>query len=170
MQSQRKRWESCGFHIHHARATNMPRKKKGTYREEAQDRFAGRLQGTNGTSTEACSTRRLSRASSPVRLYSGTGEMGLGRAAQIGALVGGTSSWRPVIRLSGGRAGGAQTQSAITALRGSGGYILSLFVREWSRAVVWARVVLVVGLRSIGLRQRAGRGEGRSSETYTQPP
>lgn len=49
-----------------------------TYREEAQDRIAGRLQGTNGTSSTVCSTRRLTSATSPLRLKPETDPIGLG--------------------------------------------------------------------------------------------
>lgn len=50
-----------------------------TYREKAQDRIAGRLQGTNGTSHRGLLDQSVSTARPlPMRLYSGTGGIGLG--------------------------------------------------------------------------------------------
>jgi hypothetical protein len=71
----KKRWGSVSF-SHSLRYSHET--SSGTYREEAQDRCTGRLQGTNDTSTTVCSTQRFSSAASPLRLCSGMGEMGLG--------------------------------------------------------------------------------------------
>ena len=49
-----------------------------TYREQAVDLFADRLQGTNGTEQRAAQPERFSSASSPMRLYPGTDGFGLG--------------------------------------------------------------------------------------------